>query len=156
MSPTHCSVRQAHAGNFQRIEPRMSTVETAQPHLEGLCSAGGEHPGGTVIRDVMAHLGDKWTLLVVGMLEAGPVRYSDLKRLVPGISQRMLTLTLKKLERDGLVSRTSYPEIPPRVEYALTELGHTLIPPVLAFAGWASNNAAAIADNREAYDGARS
>lgn len=84
------------------------------------------------------------------------MRYSDLKRLVPGISQRMLTLTLKKLERDGLVSRTSYPEIPPRVEYALTELGHTLIPPVLAFAGWASNNAAAIADNREAYDGARS
>jgi len=130
----------------------MSTVETAQPKLDGLCHAGDGHPGGAVIRDTLAHLGDKWTLLVVGMLEAGPVRYSDLKTLVPGISQRMLTLTLKKLERDGLVSRKSYPEIPPRVEYSLTELGHTLIPPVLAFASWASDNAAAIERNRELYD----
>lgn len=126
------------------------SVTDEHPHLEGLCS--GSEGAGTVIRDIMDRLGDKWTLLVVGMLEAGPVRYTDLKNLVPGISQRMLTLTLKKLERDGLVSRKSYAEIPPRVEYSLTELGHTLIPPVLAFANWASTNAAEVARNQDAFD----
>jgi len=132
--------------------PAHEAATEEQAQLERLCSGGSGRAGGTAIRDLMERLGDKWTLLVVGMLEAGPVRYSDLKRLVPGISQRMLTLTLKKLERDGLVSRRSYPEIPPRVEYALTELGGTLIPPVLAFAGWASEHASAIERNRELYD----
>lgn len=107
---------------------------------------------GAIVRDLLERLGDKWTLLVVGMLEAGPVRYSALKNLVPGISQRMLTLTLKKLERDGLVSRTSFPEIPPRVEYELTPLGLTLLPPVLAFARWAVENSASIAAARGSYD----
>lgn len=87
--------------------------------MEGVCS--GEAGQGSLVRDLLEHLGDKWTLLVVGMLEAGPVRYSALKDLVPGISQRMLTLTLKKLERDGLVSRESFAEIPPRVEYDACE-----------------------------------
>lgn len=120
------------------------------PQMEGLCSSAPSN--GAIIRDLMERLGDKWTLLVVGMLEAGPVRYTELKNLVPGISQRMLTLTLKKLERDGLVARRSFAEIPPRVEYSLTELGHTLIPAVLAFAGWASSHAAAIQAKREEFD----
>jgi DNA-binding HxlR family transcriptional regulator len=104
------------------------------------------------IRDVFSNLSDKWTPFVVGMLENGPVRYSDLKNMVPGISQRMLTLTLKKLERDGLVSRKSYPEIPPRVEYELTALGGTLIAPAIAFANWARESADAIAVARAEYD----
>lgn len=126
------------------------TVTQDHPHLEGLCT--GREGAGAVIRDIMDRLGDKWTLLVVGMLEGGPVRYTDLKNLVPGISQRMLTLTLKKLERDGLVARKSYAEIPPRVEYSLTDLGVTLIPPVLAFANWASTHAAEVARNQQRFD----
>lgn len=118
--------------------------------MEGICSSHVEN--GAIIRDLLERLGDKWTLLVVGMLEAGPVRYSDLKKRVPGISQRMLTLTLKKLERDGLASRQSFPEIPPRVEYSLTELGHTLIPPALAFAEWAQSSAAEILRKRDEFD----
>jgi DNA-binding HxlR family transcriptional regulator len=119
--------------------------------MEGMCSGAGND--GSLIRDLLDHLGDKWTLLVVGMLEAGAVRYSALKNLVPGISQRMLTRTLKKLERDGLVSRKSYPEIPPRVEYELTPLGYTLIPPAVAFATWAQDNSAEILARRAEFDG---
>jgi DNA-binding HxlR family transcriptional regulator len=119
--------------------------------MEGMCSGSGND--GPLIRDLLDHLGDKWTLLVVGMLEAGAVRYSTLKNRVPGISQRMLTRTLKKLERDGLVSRQSYPEIPPRVEYELTPLGYTLIPPAVAFATWAHDNSAEILARRAEFDG---
>ena len=82
------------------------------------------------------------------------MRFTELKHTVPGISQRMLTLTLRHLERDGLVSRTAYPEVPPRVVYALTPLGARLLPPVIAMARWALENHAQILENREAYDGA--
>lgn len=118
--------------------------------MDGMCSASIE--GGAMLRDLLAHLSDKWTLLVVGMLESGPVRYSEIKNRVPGISQRMLTLTLKKLERDGLVSRRSYAEVPPRVEYTLTPLGQTLLEPALAFAHWAMDSAESIVEARAAYD----
>ncbi|MCU1523281.1 MAG: HxlR family transcriptional regulator [Microbacteriaceae bacterium] len=118
--------------------------------MDGMCSAS--QTAGALIRDLLDHLGDKWTLLVVGMLEAGPVRYSALKIRVPGISQRMLTLTLKKLERDGMVRRESFAEIPPRVEYELTDLGRTLLVPAVGFARWALDNANAIIEAREAYD----
>jgi DNA-binding HxlR family transcriptional regulator len=118
--------------------------------MDGICS--GSHDAGTIVRDLLDHVGDKWTLLVVGMLEDGPVRYSALKARVPGISQRMLTLTLKKLERDGMVRRESFAEIPPRVEYELTGLGRTLIEPAVGFARWALESAGAIAEAREAYD----
>lgn len=118
--------------------------------MDGMCSASIE--GGMMIRDLLDHLSDKWTLLVVGMLESGPVRYSEIKNRVPGISQRMLTLTLKKLERDGLVSRRSFAEVPPRVEYTLTALGRTLLAPALAFARWAMESAESIVAARAAYD----
>jgi DNA-binding HxlR family transcriptional regulator len=118
--------------------------------MDGMCSASIE--GGLMIRDLLDHLSDKWTLLVVGMLESGPVRYSEIKNRVPGISQRMLTLTLKKLERDGLVSRRSFAEVPPRVEYSLTELGRTLLAPAVAFARWAMESAERIVAARAAYD----
>ena len=123
---------------------------TGVAEMDGLCSASDE--AGDRIRDLLDHLSDKWTLLIVGMLEQGPVRYGELKHRVPGISQRMLTLTLKKLERDGLVSRESFAEIPPRVEYCLTELGRTLLEPALAFARWALDSSAQILAARRAYD----
>jgi len=111
-----------------------------------------ESTGGVLVRDVFARIGDKWTLLVIGMLDAGPQRFTALRTSVPGISQRMLTLTLRHLERDGLVLRTVYAEVPPRVEYALTPLGETLLPPILALASWAIENESTIASNRDVYD----
>ncbi|WP_067690681.1 winged helix-turn-helix transcriptional regulator [Nocardia jejuensis] len=88
------------------------------------------------IREVLDRVGDKWSLLVISVLENGPRRYGDLHYAVTGISQRMLTLTLRQLTQDGLVSRTSYPEVPPRVEYALTPLGQGLYEIVSALIEW--------------------
>src|ERR1700679_3162386 len=82
--------------------------------------------------ETLALIGDKWTVMVVGALSKGPIRYNEIRRRVEGISQRMLTLTLKALEQDGLVTRTMYPTIPPRVDYELTELGGKLIVPLKA------------------------
>lgn len=107
---------------------------------------------GIIVRDTFDRIGDKWTLLVVGMLDQGPQRFNALREKVPGISQRMLTLTLRHLERDGLVSRTAYAEMPPRVEYALTPLGQRMLPPVHALASWAIDNEDEIAQNRDDYD----
>ncbi|MEU8895592.1 helix-turn-helix domain-containing protein [Nocardia sp. NPDC048505] len=92
------------------------------------------------IRRVLGRIGDKWSLLVIAVLENGPLRYSDLQTGVAGISQRMLTLTLRQLHQDGLVSRTSYPEVPPRVEYSLTPLGASLLDIVGALVDWAAEN----------------
>jgi DNA-binding HxlR family transcriptional regulator len=108
--------------------------------------------GGRAVRAMLGRVGDKWTLHVVATLDGEPVRFTELRRRIPGISQRMLTLTLKHLERDGLVSRTSYPEVPPRVEYQLTALGRTLIPPALTLAEWAAEHNPDIARNRSEYD----
>jgi DNA-binding HxlR family transcriptional regulator len=103
------------------------------------------------IREVLDRIGDTWTVLVVSTLGAGPMRYSDLQAAVPGISQRMLTLTLKDLERDGLVTRTSYPEVPPRVEYALTDLSRSLLSAVQTLAAWAAEHHGEVAANRLAH-----
>lgn len=97
-------------------------------------------------------LGEKWTLLVLGALtKAQTLRYNDLQRAVRGISQRMLTLRLKKLEENGLVKRTIFPTVPPRVEYELTPLGRTLIAPVRALLRWVIDKRAAMAETRLAY-----
>lgn len=104
------------------------------------------------ISDVLARVGDKWTVMVVGLLSDGPMRFNELRRTIGGISQRMLTLTLRGLERDGLVTRTVYPTIPPRVEYALTDRGITLIEPLKALFAWASEHNAAIERSRQAFD----
>ncbi|PRY36825.1 winged helix-turn-helix transcriptional regulator [Umezawaea tangerina] len=103
---------------------------------------------GEFVRQVLTRIGDKWTLLVVANLEDGPRRYSDLRQAVPGISQRMLTLTLRQLGEDGLVSRTSYGEVPPRVEYALTPLGGSLLETAAALVRWASTHHTEIRENR--------
>ena len=104
------------------------------------------------VTGVLRRVGDKWSVLVVMMLADGPKRFNELKRIIGGISQRMLTLTLRGLERDGLVSRTMFPTIPPRVDYELTPLGHSLRGPVEALGEWAFGNMQAIERARTRYD----
>ncbi|MFI5845914.1 winged helix-turn-helix transcriptional regulator [Catenuloplanes sp. NPDC051500] len=106
-----------------------------------------EHGG--FIREILDRVGDKWSLLVIALLRDGPRRYTNLQQVVPGISQRMLTLTLRQLTEDGLVTRTAYPEVPPRVEYALTPLGESLLDTATALVNWASTNYGAIRAHRE-------
>jgi len=100
----------------------------------------------------ISHKSHKWTLLIVATLDQGTLRFTDLHEQITGISQRMLTLTLRNLERDGLVARTVYAEVPPRVEYALTPTGKSLIPPALALAGWALEHVPQIEASRAAYE----
>jgi len=97
-------------------------------------------------------IADKWTTLVIYLLSRGKHRYGDLHREVGGISQKMLTQTLRKLERDGLVTRHVYPEVPPRTEYELTRLGHTLIGPMAALCEWAGTHLAELEQARKRYD----
>ena len=106
------------------------------------------------VSGVLQRIGDKWSVLIVTRLGARAMRFSELKREIGGISQRMLTLTLRGLERDGLVTRTVFPTIPPRVDYALTSLGRDLLDPVSALGEWATRNQAKIARAREKFDGA--
>jgi len=112
-------------------------------HLTGDCRA---------ISEVLARVGDKWTVLVVNLMGSGPKRFSEIKREVGGISQRMLTLTLRALERDGLVTRTVTASIPPRVDYALTDLGRSLLAPVRALGAWALSNRQSIEEARRRFD----
>jgi DNA-binding HxlR family transcriptional regulator len=107
------------------------------------------------VSEVLARVGDKWTVLVVSTLGGGPKRFNELRRALGSISQRMLTLTLRCLERDGLVTRTVFPTIPPRVDYALTKLGHSLLEPVSSLGLWARQNRSAIHDARRRFDAAR-
>src|SRR5262245_42287195 len=104
------------------------------------------------VSEVLQRVGDKWTVLVVKILADGPMRFNELRRAVDGISQRMLTLTVRALERDGLVTRTVYPSVPPRVEYELTALGRSLLQPVTALAMWAIDHRAAIDGARRKFD----
>lgn len=99
-------------------------------------------------REVLDRIGDKWTVLIIGALSEGPRRFNDIARRIDGISQKMLTQTLRSLERDGLVKRTQYLEIPPRVEYELTSLGESLRTPLRALELWAEAHIAEILDAR--------
>ncbi len=110
---------------------------------EGTCVA---------MREVLNRVGDKWSVLIVGLLGDGSKRFSELRREIDGISQRMLTLTLRGLERDGLVIRTVFPTVPPRVDYELTALGRTLIDPLNALAAWSNRHRTAIQEAREKFD----
>lgn len=104
------------------------------------------------ISDVLNIVGDKWTVMIVRALIEHPRRFNDIKRTIGGISQQMLTRTLKALERDGMVSRTVYPTVPPQVEYALTGLGHSLALPLHALGTWAGEHLDEIERNRFLYD----
>jgi DNA-binding HxlR family transcriptional regulator len=103
-------------------------------------------------RTVLDLLADKWTVLVVGALAAGTRRYGELQRQIEGVSPKMLTQTLRHMERDGLVRRTVYPVIPPMVEYDLTALGQTLIAPLTAICGWAAGHLSEVELARQTYD----
>ena len=104
------------------------------------------------ISTLLSRIGDKWTVLVVQTLANGPKRFNELRREIPSVSQRMLTLTLRNLERDGMVSRTVTPSIPPRVDYELTKLGKSLQEPIWALGRWATDNYDAIQGARATYD----
>ena len=103
-------------------------------------------------KDILSRVGDKWSVLIVMLLGPGPKRFNEIRRAVDGISQRMLTLTLRGLERDGLVTRTVFPTVPPRVDYELTELGQSLKCPVAALGHWAVANRPTIEAARERFD----
>jgi DNA-binding HxlR family transcriptional regulator len=114
-----------------------------QPHLDSDCRA---------VASVLARVGDKWSVLVIMLLGQGPRRFNELKRMIGGISQRMLTLTLRGLERDGLITRTVFPTIPPRVDYELTDLGRGLCKPVAELGAWAHSHQSEIKSAREKFD----
>jgi len=112
----------------------------------------GEGQGICPIRDVLDRIGDRWSVLILCNLAEETLRFTALRRAIPDISQRMLAQTLKRLETDGLISRTVYPTIPPRVDYALTKLGHSLLKPVSSLGLWARQNRSAIHDARRRFD----
>jgi DNA-binding HxlR family transcriptional regulator len=118
-------------------------MSPSHKHVRGECLA---------VREVLNRVGDKWSVLVVALLGDGKKRFSELRRTIEGVSQRMLTLTLKGLERDGLVTRTAYPTIPPRVDYELTTLGRSLLVPITGLSDWASQNRKRIQTARERYE----
>ena len=134
------------------MEPGHTDV-TAQTG-EGRALPGRHSAAGCrAVSSILARIGDKWSVLVVMSLADETVRFNELKRLIDGISQRMLTLTLRGLERDGLVERTFYPTIPPKVSYALTELGRSLREPIGALGQWAVEHRGTVERAREVYDG---
>ena len=107
------------------------------------------------ISTLLSRIGDKWTVLVVTSLGGGSRRFNELRREIPSVSQRMLTLTLRNLERDGLVRRTVTPTIPPRVDYELTDMGHSLLKPVTALADWALQHVDQIHAAQSRFDAAQ-
>lgn len=117
---------------------------TAEPeHNAETCKALG---------NILDRVGDKWTVMVIGILSNGPMRFNALQRTVAGVSHRMLTLTLRGLERDGLVKRTAFATVPPRVDYELTPLGHSLKEPLEILAEWVGTHRPAIERAREEFD----
>ncbi|MGW0858700.1 winged helix-turn-helix transcriptional regulator [Streptomyces sp. NPDC002690] len=128
----------------------VTTSEPQEPVI--VCETPQDECG---VRDVLDRLGDKWSVYVIVELASGVRRFNELQRRIPGgVSQRMLTLTVRRLERDGLVNRTVYPTVPPQVEYELTELGHSLTHLVKALADWSIEHRPVIAAAREAWDDA--
>lgn len=118
-------------------------MKPGNKHLPGDCRPVGE---------ILSRVGDKWTVLVVTRLGAGSLRFSELRRQLFGISQKMLTTTLRGLERDGFVTRTVTPTIPPRVDYELTDLGRDLLVPVAELAQWAVRNKERVEAARKQFD----
>lgn len=146
---------QSLCGNYRRGKVAVSLAQQSEqlirslPTMSQLCL--DEHDP-DVFRSVLERVGDKWSLLVMGILGERPHRFTELLRIVPGISRRMLTVTLRALERDGLVQRTVFAEVPPRVEYAVTDLGVSLGDAIRMLATWVSDNQHHIVANRRDFD----
>ncbi len=130
-------------GTFLKPEHTRVPVPPPNAHLDSDCRGAAS---------VLARVGDKWSVFVIMLLGNGPRRFNEIKRMIGGISQRMLTLTLRGLERDGLVTRTVFPTIPPRVDYELTDLGRGLSQPVIALGTWAIEHLTEIEDARARFD----
>jgi DNA-binding HxlR family transcriptional regulator len=131
-------------------------IITGQPGADAVRDEDGRPSSDcTAVNDILSTIGDKWTVLIVMTLSKGPMRFNEIRRAVDGISQRMLTLTLRGLERDGFATRTVFPTVPPRVDYALTELGKTLIQPLTAIGTWAIAHRDEVADARANFDDAK-
>ena len=113
---------------------------------------GNPYSADCATRRILDRIGDRWTVLIVGVLGEGDARFSELGRRIEGVSQKMLTQTLRGLERDGLVRRTVYPEVPLRVEYALTDAGRTLLEPLHALQKWAIEHLPEVSASQTAYD----
>jgi DNA-binding HxlR family transcriptional regulator len=129
--------------------PRTTTELLSRMERHGVASVAHDcRP----VTDILARVGDKWSVMIVMVLSEGPRRFNEIRRMINGISQRMLTLTLRGLERDGLVTRTVFPTIPPRVDYELTDLGRSLQEPVQALGRWAFDNQPEIAAARWRFD----
>jgi len=122
--------------------PRHKTDTDADTETDPACE----------LRNILDRIADKWSLLVIFVLADGTRRFSELRREIDGISQRMLTLTLRQLEREGLVTRTVFPVVPPRVDYQLTPLGSTLLDTIQSLVAWAGEHGHEIAAARAAYD----
>jgi DNA-binding HxlR family transcriptional regulator len=135
--------REAAQGGTFLVPEHIKVTVQAGKHMSEDCRA---------VSSVLARVGDKWSVLVIMLLGDGPRRFNEIKRMVGGISQRMLTLTLRGLERDGLVTRTVFPTIPPRVDYELTELGRSLWTPVEALGLWARYHQTDIEAARRRFD----
>jgi DNA-binding HxlR family transcriptional regulator len=158
--------RSAQGGTFLKPEHTKSTGHIDVPkHVDAVAPAGiperpklplppNAHLGSDCrgVASILARVGDKWSVFVIMLLGDGPKRFNEIKRLVGGISQRILTLTLRGLERDGLVTRTVFPTIPPRVDYELTDLGRGLWKPVEALGEWARLHQVEIERARHTFD----
>jgi DNA-binding HxlR family transcriptional regulator len=132
--------------------PQEGTAKWGSYRVETIVLSPDVYAEDCPTRRALDMIADRWTVLVVGLLAGGPLRFSALKRQIGGISQKMLTQTLRELERSGLVARTVYAEVPPRVEYELTALGETLCAPIRAIRDWAETNIDAVSRAQHAYD----
>jgi DNA-binding HxlR family transcriptional regulator len=133
------------------IDALHSRLERSIPRMSELCAG----PQPELFRSLLSRIGDKWTMLVIGILVEDRMRFTEFGDAFPGISRRMLTVTLRALERDGMVRRTVFAEVPPRVEYELTPLGRSLQEVSLALADWVGDHQHEIVDHRERFDAAR-
>lgn len=138
------------------MKPRISHLTKPEPKFrEAFREAriNGHMPSDCrSVNEILARVGDKWSVLVVSLLGDGQMRFTELRRLIGGISQKMLTTTLRGLERDGFVTRTVTPTIPPRVDYELTALGQDLLVPVKALSDWARHNRTRVEKARARFD----
>jgi DNA-binding HxlR family transcriptional regulator len=132
--------------------PRTAGVPSATEAAGGAGTAAGAHPTTCRAREVLQRVGDKWSVLVIDLLGQGTMRFTELHRAIDGITARMLTVTLRGLERDGIVTRTIHPVIPPRVEYALTPMGRTLLDTIGQLVSWTDSHLPEIEAARAAYD----
>lgn len=124
--------------------------------IEVICSEDRQHEKCKLLGQILDRVGDKWTIMAVGALSDGPMRFNAIMRRIGGVSHRMLTLTLRGLERDGMVRRTAYPTIPPKVEYELTPLGRSLTEPLATLLDWGERHTDEIEAARKIFDRERS